>query len=88
MPATVIWVRLKTDIFETFGYVKNSDELDALIENDAIYAFRRKSGWVTIGKDPIRRLGIRQDYKGPERRTSPDVLPQCGLHPQRYVVQR
>ena len=42
-----------------FGYVENS-ELDTLIENDAIYAFKSASGWVQIGKDPIRRTGVRQ----------------------------
>ena len=52
-----------------FGYVENS-ELDTLIENHAIYAFKRASGWVQSGKDPIRGTGVQQPYKGPERRAS------------------
>jgi len=54
---------------DNFGYVENG-ELDALIENQAIYAFKRASGWVQIGKDPIRSTGVKQPYKGPERRAS------------------
>ena len=49
---------------DNFGYVENS-ELDTLIESDAIYAFKRASGWVQIGKDPIRSTGVKQHYKGP-----------------------
>ena len=52
-----------------FGYVENS-ELDTMIENQAIDAFKRASGWVQIGKDPIRTTGVKQPYKGPERRES------------------
>jgi hypothetical protein len=52
-----------------FGYVENC-ELDTLIEIDAIYAFKRASGWVQIGKDPIRTKDVKQPYKGPERRAS------------------
>ena len=53
-----------------FGYVENS-ELDTLIESDAIYAFKRENtGWVQIGKDPIRSTGVKQPCEGPERRAS------------------
>lgn len=52
-----------------FGYVENS-ELYTLIETQAIYAFKRASGWVQIDKDPIRSSGAEQPYKGPERRAS------------------
>ena len=43
----VILVHFKSN---TFGYVEDS-ELDTLIENDAIYTFKRASGWVQIDKD-------------------------------------
>jgi hypothetical protein len=59
-----ILVHFKSNNFE---YVENS-ELDTLIESDAIYAFKRAaSGWVRVGKDPIRSTGVKQPYKGPER---------------------
>lgn len=51
-----------------FGSVENG-ELDTLIAKEGIFAFKRESGWVKIGNDdPIRRLGVNQAYKGPERR--------------------
>ncbi len=50
-----------------FDYIENR-ELDTLIAKKAIYAFVRASGWVNIARDPIRRTGVRKDYKGPERR--------------------
>lgn len=38
---------------ERFDYVKEF-QLDALIESGKITRFKRRSGWVTIGVDPIR----------------------------------
>ena len=40
--------------------------LEGLITSVRIVAFQRSSGWVTIGKDPIRNG--RREYDGPERR--------------------
>ncbi len=40
--------------------------LEGLIASGRIVAFRRSSGWVTIGKDPVRNG--RRDYAGQERR--------------------
>ncbi len=51
---------------KTFGYVRN-DDLDELIENGGIISFRRSSGWVVIGKDPVRTKRV-TEYAGPERR--------------------
>jgi len=38
--------------------------LNALIRSGKIKAFKRSSGWVRIGEDPIRKI----EYRGPERR--------------------
>jgi len=38
--------------------------LNELIINKKIKAFKRSSGWVRIGEDPIRKI----EYAGPERR--------------------
>lgn len=40
--------------------------LDELIRKGRIVAFRRSSGWVTIGRDAVRQG--QSDYIGPERR--------------------
>jgi len=50
----------------------NQDEveplvLDSLIEECQVSSFRRSSGWVVIGRDPIR-LSRRKVYCIPERR--------------------
>lgn len=51
---------------ERYDYVKDF-MLDKLIEDGAISKFRRSSGWVRIGIDPIRKR--RSDkYGGVERR--------------------
>jgi hypothetical protein len=36
-----------------YDYVKDS-MLDSLIESKGIVQFRRRTGWVTVGADPIR----------------------------------
>lgn len=40
--------------------------LDELLRSGKIVAFRRASGWVNVGRDPIRQ-GT-EAYEGPERR--------------------
>jgi len=43
--------------------------LNFLLESDRVKMFRRSSGWVHVGVDPIRRQ-ITTSYSGPERRTA------------------
>ncbi len=50
-----------------FGSVRN-DFLDDLIAAGCVIAFRRSSGWVEIGRDPIRGEGTGGAYAGPEQR--------------------
>jgi hypothetical protein len=38
--------------------------LDMLISTDAIMEFRRASGWVRIGRDPVRDHGVERRRKG------------------------
>jgi hypothetical protein len=52
---------------KTFGYIRN-DDLDELIEAGGIISFRRSSGWVQLGKDPVRARTVAVDYDGQERR--------------------
>jgi len=54
---------------KTFGYVENR-VLDDLIDNQTITAFRRESGWVKIGIDPIRNHRILKFFDGQDRRAS------------------
>ena len=51
----------------SFGSVRNED-LDSLIDSNTIVAFRRKSGWVEVNKDPVRGGGVPREYDGDERR--------------------
>jgi hypothetical protein len=41
-------------------------ELDRLLEDGSLRAFRRMSGWVIVGQDPVRGKG--GSYGGQERR--------------------
>ena len=38
-----------------FDYVKEN-MLDVLIESNQIASFKRSSGWVVLGVDPVRRI--------------------------------
>ena len=44
-----------------------SRKLDELILMSEIEQFERASGWVTLGKDPVRST-LRGPYRGPDRR--------------------
>jgi len=47
--------------------------LDVLLERDRVTKFKRMSGWVTIGIDPVRgrrRTDNSYLYDGPERRVT------------------
>jgi len=54
-------------------YVKDF-MLDTLVETGRIIKFRRSSGWVTIGVDPVRSRTGGGAYAGVERREDRQVL--------------
>jgi hypothetical protein len=50
-----------------------SSALDILLEKNRLLKFRRSSGWVTVGIDPIRvkdRREASRPYQGPDKRSS------------------
>jgi hypothetical protein len=50
--------------------------LEVLLNNDRVSKFRRSSGWVTVGVDPVRSKPRRDAcpvYYGPERRNSKET---------------
>ena len=51
-----------------YDYLKEF-QLDRLLELRQVSGFRRKSGWVRVGFDPIREERRDFPYYGPERRT-------------------
>ena len=51
----------------TYDFVLNN-ELNELIIAKEIIAFKRSTGWVDIGKDPVRNGSSRKQYMGVERR--------------------
>jgi len=52
----------------------NGAALDRLIEKKAIRSFRRSSGWVLLGVDPVRNPKSQVEYAG-EKRRSMDFAP-------------
>ena len=50
-----------------YDYVKDF-VLDSLIESKGIIKFKRRTGWVTIGVDPIRRSHRDSSFDGSDRR--------------------
>ena len=48
-------------------YVKDF-QLGRFLDAGKIIKFQRRTGWVTVGKDPVR-AGIHTAYRGAERRT-------------------
>ena len=50
-----------------FDFVKNS-QLDRLLEMHRIHRFKRSSGWVTVGVDPIRTRRNVLNFDAQERR--------------------
>ena len=52
-----------------YDYVKDF-MLDDLIELRKISKFRRSTGWVTIGVDPIRARNNKRSFHGIERRSA------------------
>ena len=49
-----------------FDYV-NPPLLDDLLETDSITGFRRSSGWVTIGIDPVRKTRRSDRFMDPDQ---------------------
>jgi hypothetical protein len=45
-----------------FDYVKD-DILDHLIKSNTVKRFKRASGWVTVGVDPVRKSRRRLDQE-------------------------
>ena len=54
---------------DRYDYVKDF-MLEPLIKSGAITKFRRSSGWVRVGVDPIRKARVEVNYLGAERRVS------------------
>lgn len=54
---------------DRYDFVKDF-MLETLIASGAIAKFRRSSGWVQIGVDPIRKARPGTSYQGMERRAS------------------
>ena len=52
-----------------YDYVKDF-VLDDLIDTQKIARFRRSTGWVIIGADPIRKRDNKRTYNGIERRSA------------------
>lgn len=50
-------------------YVKDF-MLDFLIESKKIARFRRSTGWVAVGEDPIRKISFNRTFDGIERRAA------------------
>lgn len=50
-----------------YDYVKDF-MLDGLIDSGKVARFRRSTGWVSIGVDPIRRCTHKSTYNGAEKR--------------------
>ena len=42
--------------------------LNFLLNQQRVRRFRRQSGWVVVGRDPIRSASASSTYHGPERR--------------------
>lgn len=50
-----------------YDYVKKN-QLDKLLEMHKIRRFKRSSGWVTVGVDPVRARRSVLKFEAPERR--------------------
>lgn len=63
--------QIEVILYDGSFYFLKPRELDVLLEHDMISKFKRSSGWVTVGVDPIRtkkRLDAVPEYYGKERR--------------------
>ena len=55
-------IRVKYDD-NSFGMVDDRD-LEQLIADEKIVGFQRTSGWVTIGRDPVRNPRVERRRRG------------------------
>jgi len=53
---------------DRYDFVKDF-MLETLIASGAIAKFRRSTGWVQVGVDPVRKPRVSEPYDGAERRT-------------------
>ncbi len=53
---------------DRYDFVKDF-MLETLITSGAIAKFRRTTGWVQVGVDPVRNARPSTTYSGPDRRT-------------------
>ena len=53
---------------DRYDFVKDF-MLETLIASGAIAKFRRTTGWVQVGVDPVRKTRSSEPYSGAERRT-------------------
>ncbi len=56
-----------------YDYVKDF-MLESLIESKEVVKFKRSTGWVTIGVDPIREIKPGGKFDGPDRRAAHDPI--------------
>ena len=54
---------------DKYDYIKET-LLDKLLEEKKVLKFRRRTGWVTVGVDPIRINKKTAAYFSPERRAA------------------
>jgi hypothetical protein len=67
---------MKEDMVMSIGVIYKNNKrgkvenylLDDLIKDERIKAFRRTTGWVRIGRDPIRQMWHKDLFNGMERR--------------------
>ncbi len=59
-------MKIQVIFFDDTPALVEAERLDELISSRRIQAFRRSSGWVRVGQEPVRGNGGR--YEGPERR--------------------
>ena len=52
-----------------YDYVKDF-MLESLLESQQVAKFKRSSGWVTVGVDPVRQQRDSSVYSGIERRVA------------------
>ena len=63
--------RIQVVMVEGSFHLFSPSVLDILLEHNRVKQFKRKSGWATVGVDPIRTSSRRTSFSsfdGPERR--------------------
>lgn len=69
---------------EKYDYVKDF-MLDRLIETGAISKFRRSSGWVRVGVDPIRKRTTRSKAIEPGSRSEAETRSEAEIRSETYT---